>query len=162
MELILAPEITERFWSHVDRQPDGCWTWKGGKGRYNRFSYARGKFAQAHRLAYELTNGPIPPGSLVCHRCDNPACVNPAHLFAGAQTDNMRDMARKGRWRSSVANRPGASNPSAKLTDSQVIEIRQRYKQGGVTQRTLAHEYGLHHSTIHLIVSAKKWKHLPA
>lgn len=91
----------ERFWSRV-RRTDGCWIWEGsihplGYGRF----YLDGKMQKAHRAAYQLAKGPIPEGAHILHSCDNPPCVNPAHLRAGSHSDNMRDMVNKGR-----ANRP--------------------------------------------------------
>ena len=85
------------FWSLVDKS-DGCWLWRGpqnGKG-YGRI-YHNKKRQVAHRIAYELTVGPIPDGLFACHKCDNPICVNPDHLFLGTQQDNMRDWTQKGK-----------------------------------------------------------------
>lgn len=93
-----------RFWSKVDKSggPDACWNWiakaraQGGTG-YGMFTITNGKYKHAHRLAWELTNGPIPDGLHGCHKCDNVLCCNPAHLFLGSHQENMEDMIRKGR-----------------------------------------------------------------
>lgn len=87
-----------RFWSKVEKT-DTCWIWGGNKNQdgYGLFYPLSKKTAQAHRFSWSLINGPVPDGLYVCHKCDNPSCVNPDHLFVGTQTDNMRDCKNKGR-----------------------------------------------------------------
>lgn len=94
------PMIADDFWSHVHKYSGGCWRWRrtvDGRG-YGQLT-VNGRLVRAHRHAYELTNGPIPEGAVLCHSCDYRLCVNPAHLFVGSQRDNMQDMASKGRVR---------------------------------------------------------------
>jgi hypothetical protein len=109
---------------------------------------------QAHRVSFELHNGPIPEGMMVRHMCDNPPCINPDHLELGGQTENMADMVERGR------SLPGERQPNAKLTDEQALKIISRLRLGE-TQRSLAIEYGVSHTTIYSIASNKGWKHLP-
>jgi hypothetical protein len=96
--------LPDRFWPKVDKRgEDECWEWQGSRSRgYGRILIggAKGRPYQAHRIAWELTVGHrLPDSIMVLHRCDNPPCVNPAHLFLGTQLDNMRDCAAKGRTR---------------------------------------------------------------
>lgn len=118
------------FWKRVERrQENECWNWigwiqrqpKGSGGGYGKFAVGHKKTVLPHRFAYEITRGPIPGGMLVCHACDNRACCNPRHLFLGTHKDNTQDSMRKGRWLM------GERSPTAKLTDAQIVEIRQRY-----------------------------------
>jgi hypothetical protein len=132
-----------RFWSKVRiGGPDDCWEWQAscfGEG-YGSFWYKR-KNVGTHRVAYELGVGPIPEGQQILHTCDNRKCCNPAHLFPGTQLDNIRDMDSKKRRVGNV-----------KLTNSQIIEIRQKYIPRVCTQQQLAEEYGVVQSHIGRIV----------
>jgi hypothetical protein len=151
----------QRFWSKVDKSGD-CWLWTGctfvrGDGVFRM----GGKNYHAARLAYEWTYGPIPAGMLVCHRCDTPACCRPDHLFLGKPADNSRDMVEKGRQAQGERHgrhlHPeryvyGEAAPHTKLTTAQVAEIRRRYAAGGISQTTLADEYGIHQASLSRIV----------
>jgi hypothetical protein len=113
----------------------------------------------AHRLAWELTHGPIPPGQFVCHTCDNPPCVNPAHLFLGSAADNSADMVAKGRQAPAEKTaRRGESHGRALLTAAEVAEIRSRYAAGGTTYRQLASEYGVGPPHVWAIVNRRVWR----
>lgn len=106
--VLFAESITRRFWRKVRRaETAACWEWQasltGSKVPYGQFTLPRTADQKqphiyAHRMAWMLTHGPIPDGLLVCHRCDNPKCCNPTHLFLGTQFDNMQDASRKGRF----------------------------------------------------------------
>ena len=110
----------------------------------------------AHRLSYELAYGLIPVGKFVCHKCDNPSCVRPDHLFVGTQSDNITDASRKGR----LKIHRGENAKSSKLTKNQVIEIRHRYAQGNISQAQLAKDYPVGRSLIGLIIQRKRWAHI--
>jgi hypothetical protein len=99
----VSAAVVIRFWAKVDKRgPDDCWPWTGARRRrgYGVISVGAGsnrKMVVASRLSWEMANGAIPPGMMICHKCDNPPCVNPGHLFLGTGADNARDTVRKGR-----------------------------------------------------------------
>jgi hypothetical protein len=122
LSVLEAVTNVEAFWSRVGvAEEDVCWPWTGPKTDrgYGLYAPLPGVVMRTHRVAYALHNGGIDDGLLVCHRCDNPSCCNPKHLFLGTNSDNMRDMVAKGR------NKPlnGESNPNAKLTSEQARAI---------------------------------------
>jgi hypothetical protein len=148
--------VQERFWSKVDKKgKNECWEWLTGKnwGGYGIFSIDRRKHA-AHRVSWQINIGPIPKGKFVCHKCDNPGCVNPNHLFVGTHRENMQDMIRKGR-----AFRGYRINYH-KLSSEQVEEIRLEYAQGSCRQVDLAHKHNISKTQIGRIVRGEDWPHI--
>lgn len=146
--------------SYVRGKPDECWLWTrsraGGcsKGGYGQIKLSgERKQGYAHRIAYELAKGEIPPQKQVCHTCDNPLCVNPDHLFVGTSSDNHQDMKRKGR------HLYGERNARAVLTEQKVKEIHALLAIG-VTQIDLSVRYGVAPITISRISRGLRWAHL--
>jgi hypothetical protein len=135
--------------------PGKCWNWKRGKSSagYGGVYFGKKRF-YAHRVMYELFIGAVPSGMEVCHKCDNPSCVNPEHLFIGTHKDNMRDMADKGRW--PILSLPGSANPSSKLKENQVMDIIAELRNGS-NGAALARKYGVTRTTIGYIKHGKKW-----
>ena len=131
----------------------GCHEWVAGKfaDGYGAIWDEKQNF-RAHRVSYELSVGPIPKGLLVCHRCDNPKCVNPDHLFLGTSTDNMRDMVEKGR----NFNQKGESHNQAKLTEEDVLGIRSSNEDW----EELSTIYKVSVCTIRDINYRRSWKHI--
>lgn len=158
--------IAARFWAKVEGGgPDDCWQWTGsrqhsGHGRFQASAEGEPKrIVQAHRWAFEQANGPIPNGLIVRHACDNPACVNPAHLQLGTQQDNVDDMWHRGRgFVPTAVPQPGTANPNAKLSASDVVEIRRR-RQRGETGRSVARSFGISPSQVSRILTGKRWRH---
>lgn len=156
----------------------GCYIWLGDTGRYHYgFEYGRfklnGKRILAHRAAYILAHGEIPDEMSICHHCDTPLCVNPAHLFAGTQRDNIADMHAKGRYvsRRGIPNKHpsirrgmpinvGEENPRSKLTKQDVRFIK-KFKDEFL-QRELAEMFGVSEPTISDIWRGATWKHVSA
>lgn len=157
-----------RFWSKVQKG-DGCWIWTAAVNTYGYGMISiKLRPRLAHRYSYELVNGPIPPGLLACHTCDNHRCVRPDHIFLGSHADNSADMVRKGRSPKGDASGPrvhrermrrGVDHSNAKLTEDQVREIRRGAAQG-VPQTTLAARYGVGQMTISNILTGKTWTHV--
>lgn len=152
--------LAARLFAKVEKTA-GCWVFEGamshGYGRIGRGSRDAGTVT-AHRASWEIHNGPVPPGLFVLHRCDNRPCVRPAHLFLGNQAANVADCREKGRGRNPpVTSMPGERNPRAVLTEMDVATIRERYALGGVTQRALADEFGVHNSAVNMIVKRRRW-----
>lgn len=147
--------LADRFWPKVDKRgSDECWPWRGAKSK-SGYGIVRvgGKRRRVHRLAYAFVNGPIPEGMHVLHRCDNPPCCNPNHLFLGTHAENMADMAKKGRQRGPK----GENHHKAKLTTADVRTIREWYPAGW-TQRNLAAAFGVSQTIIGRIVRRDIWK----
>ena len=149
--------VEKQFWARVERQgPEDCWEWQGSRlpAGYGTFG-SLGKTLYAHRVSWELHFGAVPQGLFVCHKCDNPPCCNPVHLFLGTQGDNLQDMKQKGR------SQVGERHWNVKLSETQVLEIRNRYSRGQITQDELAKEFGVSQGTIWDIVGGNSWSHLP-
>lgn len=147
--------IAERFHKKVIPEPNtGCHLWLGryDKNGYGRFDPNR-KPDWAHRVAWALVSGPIPLGMWVCHRCDNRACVNPDHLFLGTPEMNVWDMVAKDR------HVRGERTITAKLTDQQVVSIRDMYRSGQ-TRGEIAKRTGWGQGTINNVIARRTWKHL--
>lgn len=153
----ISERSRERFNSHVNRAGT-CHTWTGARGGF------RGQYGvltinaerwYAHRAAWVIVHGQIPDGLCVLHRCDNPPCVNPEHLFLGTNADNTNDMVVKGRARG--GGLVGEMHGRSKLTESAVREIRERYSSGE-PQRKLAAEFGVCKSVLARAVHGQTWK----
>ena len=145
----------ERFASKYMPEPNsGCWLWcasVNAKG-YGHFKWGAGDVRQAHRASWELHRGRVPDGQHVLHRCDNPACVNPEHLFVGSNDDNMADRIAKGRQTRLVGER----NPRAILNERAVLAVRSSVEHEAV----IAARLGVSRATVHAIRTGRNWRHL--
>lgn len=147
--------IQERIKNRIQISDNGCWMWQGAKNQDGYGLMARYKNTiSAHRIAFIVFKGEHPRDKYVLHTCDQPACVNPDHLFLGTQLDNMNDMKNKGRSPDCSCE----NNSKNKLSRNQVDEIRKLYFSGGYTQKELGEMYGVYQSTISYIVRGTKWK----
>ena len=141
--------------------PSGCWEWVAARDSrgYGRFGLDNGKTILAHRYSWEIYKGPIPPGGHICHRCDNPPCVRPGHLFLGSALLNQRDSMKKGR-KTNPPIHSGETHHKAKLTLKKVSAIRKAYSSKGVSQRKLAKEYGISQTVIGRVVRFELWRNV--
>jgi hypothetical protein len=150
----------ERFWAKVRTGEHGCWVWlayRDPKG-YGKFGVGRKTTYLAHRFSWMLANGPIQDDLCVLHRCDNPPCVRPSHLFLGTRGDNATDMALKDR-RKGLRTVWGSKDGSAKLTEDDVLIIRERVRSGE-TQTAVALDYGVTQANVSEIIRRKTWTHI--
>lgn len=154
------------FWEKVDKsgpvpahQPHlgPCWIWIPSTRNGGSY-YGYTKDGLAHRVAWFLTHGAWPTW-FACHRCDNPPCVNPAHLFDGTHQDNNADMHAKSRGLPPPV-RIGAANGNSKMNESSVTELRQLYASGGITQVSLAAQFGITQAVVSQIVRRVTWRHV--
>jgi len=151
----LTKDDADRFWAKVDRRgPNECWEWKEYRDRdgYGAFNLG-GRPYGSHRISLLLATGAIPDGMLACHKCHNPACVNPRHLYWGTPADNVRDMIEAGRERYLF----GEDNPCSRLSWDEVRRIRDDYARGVLSQAKMGEEYGLSQRAISKVVRNETW-----
>lgn len=150
------PDILGHIERNVTINANGCWIWNLAKNveGYGEISVDNKKWS-VHRLMYSLLRGDV-EGIYVLHSCDTPSCCNPEHLFSGTHDSNSQDMVEKNR----ASRLIGETNPSVKLTESQVVEIIRRLSNGE-SQKDLASEYKVTKVCIHAIKHNKTWQHLP-
>lgn len=159
--------LEKRFFAKVDKNCDnGCWNWTGAIANKYGYMLCEGKIRRATHVSLKLVGIEVPRGMCACHKCDNPSCVNPEHLFVGTYSENMNDAKAKGRlgqqrypdkYKSGTPPvMKGEENPSSKLTKDQVLEIREKYSVGA-KQIPLAQEYGVTQALVSLIIRRKLW-----
>lgn len=144
--------LIERLMTHVQQSESGCWTWLGYKNNkgYGMLLGAGKSLVLAHRASYEVHVSDIPQGLQVLHACDNPACVNPRHLFLGTTKDNIADMVAKGR------NARGEMQPHAKLSAGDIALIRNSQQK----QKEIASIYKISQGAVSMIQNGKRWSHI--
>lgn len=163
--------IDKRFLVKV-KKTSSCWLWigakRGGMCPYGNIRFGK-KRKLSHRISYEIYKGKIPNGLFVLHKCDNPICVNPKHLFLGTWDDNNKDRKTKGRSATGNAHgfklhpeavAKGEDSASSKLTNIQVLEIRRKYIPWKMTMNNLAKIYNVTDGTINGIIHRHTWKHI--
>lgn len=142
----------ERFWAKVAKTA-ACWLWTGAHGgshaAYGVFGPTHATQVYAHRYSWELAYGPLPPGALVLHRCDTPACVRPDHLFSGTVADNIADKVQKGR------QQRGERAGGARLTNAQAAAL--RADASGMTGVQLSDKYGISRASVSRILNRRRY-----
>jgi hypothetical protein len=150
--------LTERLSLYAKPDPSGCTIWTKSRDRFG-YGYAsvKGRRIYMHRFAWETVNGPIPAGLCALHKCDNPPCCNPDHLFIGTRRDNNADKMAKGRQSHGEPHaHRGSSHGHAKLTEQDVIAIRRDW----ISHESVAARYGVSASLISMIRARKIWTHI--
>lgn len=155
----IKPMDVPRFWRNVHvRGARQCWNWCGTlrtKQGYGQLGMNRSYYL-AHVIAFVLTRFDVAPGMCVLHRCDNPSCVNPNHLFYGTKSDNNSDRSSKGR----NGNHQGEANGRAKLTEQNVKDIRRAHQEQSLTYPEIANVYGVSVVAVARICQRKLWSHV--
>ena len=156
----------ERFNKYIQKgKQDECILWTGGRfyNGYGQFRLGKKKI-KAHRFSFVIHKGPIPEGMLVCHRCDNPICVNPDHLWLGTSKQNSEDRDKKGRMgdcgaccKKTTGMFKGVKNPAAKITQADADSIRKKYTTGKYTYRKLAKIFYLSSASIANVIKERTW-----
>ncbi len=156
---IISKATAASFWARIKITAAGeCWNWKGATVAFGYGILSVGGHRwYAHRLAYHLTNGHIPAGRFVCHKCDNPACCNPAHLWLGTIQDNNADCLKKGRH-FCQRKKPSHLNPNAKLSQKDVNDMRALFDRQKITYRALGEIFGVTHTAAFKIIKGQLWQ----
>lgn len=154
-----ALPLEERLKRQYEPDGSGCWLWTGATDS-DGYGWIKddGDQRLAHRVSYEVHLEEIPDGKMVLHKCDTPPCVNPAHLYVGTNSDNMKDAWERGG--NSDRDLKGENHYNANLTDEEVVTIRERMHTEDILQRDLADEYGVSQSTISAICRGKRFPHV--
>lgn len=150
--------LADRLFARVEYEPNtGCWLWSGACSPegYGHIRDGDGRVSLTHRASYGLHKGAAPASAQVCHSCDTPACVNPAHLFLGTNAENMADRNRKGRARG--GSNKGEAHPSATLTATDVARIRDLAESRAQTQRAIAARFGITQGHVSGILNGRRW-----
>lgn len=151
-------QFSKYFWHHVHKTKD-CWIWTASKSKsgYGKTSYHENnklKSIETHRASWEIEYGLIPRGICVLHRCDEPGCVNPKHLFLGTSLDNVRDRDLKNR------QMKGEKNHLSKLTNKKVRIVRKMAERGNFTHQKIADKFGVTQATISKVIKRDLWRHV--
>ena len=177
-EVNIPESKVAKFWSRVDvLGVEDCWNWKFGKNKagYGQFCMMNRDFISS-RVAYCIANGGIPKNTIICHKCDNPACCNPNHLYAGTFEDNYKDSVNRERLKYSRVEKKksalsaafperygivkGSTNGRSRLTESDVIELRRLRKEGILTLREIAKRFDVSRSCVCHVLAGRCWTHL--